>query len=350
MSKNKGASSAVALIIFGCIIAILVATTVIINILNKIPENDPTLSGNTGGNLNNGGYFCEDKGVVYFANPYDSGSLYSMNPDQTEIKKLTTGNCRYINAGGDYLYYAMSTPEGGTGLGFIIKTSGIYRCKKNGARVECLSEDNTLISSLVGNYVYYQASTGKGTGLKKVAIDGKEKASVVEDSFVLNPACSESGYIFFGGTTTNHYLYQLSTGSDSVSALWDGDVWNPVYDGGYFYYMDISDKYSICRYSPTGQSVEILTHDRADSFNVGYGFVYYVVSVGDNPGLYRMHTDGSNVELVASGYISDVNMTSTYTYYREYGTTTPIYCVPTTGINSPGYFQAAELAAQKENK
>ncbi|MCI8695906.1 MAG: DUF5050 domain-containing protein, partial [Lachnospiraceae bacterium] len=33
------------------------------------------LSGNTG-NLNNGGYFCEMDGRVYFANAYDNFALY----------------------------------------------------------------------------------------------------------------------------------------------------------------------------------------------------------------------------------------------------------------------------------
>lgn len=44
--------------------------------------------GNTAGNANNNGMFCEYNGTVYFSNPYDNGSLYSMKPDGTRIKKL----------------------------------------------------------------------------------------------------------------------------------------------------------------------------------------------------------------------------------------------------------------------
>ena len=61
--------------------------------------------GNTAGNVNNGGYFCEYDGVVYFSNPYDGGSLYSMSPDETNLKKLISAKVSNINAGGRYLFY-----------------------------------------------------------------------------------------------------------------------------------------------------------------------------------------------------------------------------------------------------
>ena len=51
----------------------------------KIPMNDAGTTGNTAGNLNNGGLFCESDGKVYFANAYDGGALYCMNPNETEI-------------------------------------------------------------------------------------------------------------------------------------------------------------------------------------------------------------------------------------------------------------------------
>ena len=250
MAQSSKANNIRIILIAVSIVAILMATTAIINILNKVPDNEPTVVGNTAGNLNNGGLFCESDGKVYFANSYDSGYLYSMNPDQTDLKKLYNCDCSNITAGGDYLYFCMETPEGGTGLGFVIKTAGIYRSTKSGKKIKCLTNENTLIMNLIGSDLYYQANTGTGVGLRKLHISGDNESQVVEDSFVLNPACAVDGSIYFGGTTDNHYLYSLNTANDSVTPLWDGDVWNPVYDGGYFYYMDIANKYRICRYSP----------------------------------------------------------------------------------------------------
>ena len=51
---------------------------------DRIPDNPPETVGNTAGNLNNSGYFCEYDGKVYFANVYDSDTLYSMDlPNRT---------------------------------------------------------------------------------------------------------------------------------------------------------------------------------------------------------------------------------------------------------------------------
>lgn len=341
MSSTSKSNNIKVLVMIVCILTFIVATTLIINKLNEVPDNDPTVVGNTAGNLNNGGYFCEDGDTVFFANPYDNGYLYSMNADQTKLKKLYNSSCSTINAGGDHLYFCMETPEGGTGLGFVIKTSGIYRSTKKGTKTKCLTNDNTLIMTLVGSNLYYQAPTGKGVGLKKISINGKDNSSVVEDSFVINPACAVKGSLFFAGTTNDHYLYSLNTANDSINTIWDGNIWNPVYEDGYFYYMDVSDKYSLCRFSPATQTIDILTHDRVDTFNVGYGYIYYSVSVGDNPGLYRMRLDGSNVEKVAGGVMKDINITSTYTYFRQFDSETPLYCVPTAGANYVSEFTAA---------
>lgn len=346
--SNSNTSKNIKVLVFAiALLAVIIGITVLLKVINRIPDNDPTLVGNTGGNLNNGGYFCESDGKVYFANMYDRGYLYSMNPDQTNIKRLYNSNCSNINAGGNHLYFCMETPEGGTGLGFVIKTAGIYRSTKNGKKIKCLTNENTLTMNLIGSTLYYQANTGTGVGLKKMSIKGTSKPEIVEDSFVLNPASAANGSIFFGGTEDNHYLYSLNTANDSISPLWNGNVWNPVYEDGYFYYMDISDKYSICRYSPMNQTVDILTHDRADNFNVGYGYVYYTVSASDEPGLYRCRVDGSGSEKIASGYICDVNITSTYTYFREFEHETPIYYVSTTGSSYPTEFVAALDAASK---
>ena len=321
------------LIVLGVLVILAVGASIITSILNRIPENDPFTVGNTAGNLNNGGYYCEDPetGKVFFANHYDNGYLYSMDADQTHFRKLYNSDCSNICIGGDQLYFCMETPKGGSGLGFVIKTSGIYRSKKNGSKVECLTSDDSLIMNLIGNTLYYQANTGRGVGLKKVSIFGNEDPVVIEDSFVINPATAIDGLIYYGGTSRDHYLYAFNTASETIQAIWDGDVWNPVWYDGYFYYMDVADDYKICRYSPSTQSVDILTHDRADSFNVGYGYVYYAVSVGDAPGLYRMRADGSDRTMVEIGYVCDVNMTSTYTYFRHFGNDVPVYCVPTAG-------------------
>ncbi len=68
------------ILIISITFVILAAIFVIMILGNRIPMNEDSAVGNTPGNLNNGGYFCEADGVVYFANAYDNYALYSMTP------------------------------------------------------------------------------------------------------------------------------------------------------------------------------------------------------------------------------------------------------------------------------
>ena len=74
------------ILIFSIAGVILLAILLMVILGGRIPMNDDATVGNTPGNLNNGGYFCEMDGRVYFANAYDNFALYSMNPEQPERK------------------------------------------------------------------------------------------------------------------------------------------------------------------------------------------------------------------------------------------------------------------------
>ena len=55
----------------GIVILLLVASSVYSVLSERIPSNDISVTGNTAGNLNNGGLFAESDGKVYFSNAYD---------------------------------------------------------------------------------------------------------------------------------------------------------------------------------------------------------------------------------------------------------------------------------------
>ena len=71
---------------------------------HQVKRNVGTVVGNTAGNLYNKGLFCELDGTVYFANAYDGYALYSMNSDETNLKKLKSSVSSYLNADDNYLY------------------------------------------------------------------------------------------------------------------------------------------------------------------------------------------------------------------------------------------------------
>lgn len=323
---------------------VLILLLILVIFSGHIPLNDENTVGNTAGNLNNGGFFCETDDRVYFANAYDNYTLYSMNPDETDLKKLSQNAVSSINAGGNYLYYAMTSSSEGSGLGYVRKTSGIYRSKLNGKNVVCLDRSHIVTMQLCGNYLYYEKyDNSDGVSLDKIKIDKKEKQSLAAER--INPNCFVNGRIYYQGTEEDHYLHVLDTATDISEVVWQGDIWNPIYENGYVYYMDVANNYRLCRYSMSDNIVEVLTNDRIDMFNVYGDYIYYQVSSEDAPALKRMLIDGSSQELVREGVYHNINITSQYVYFNSFNEDTPVYKTSTYGPVNVTTFDAAMQAA-----
>lgn len=327
-------------IFVGLLLIFLVCAGLFSYFSGRIPSNDISVTGNTAGNLNNGGGFAESEGVVYFSNAYDNGCMYSMNVDETNLKKLSTSSVSSINVGGNYLYYYMDSTGGGTGLGYVVRTYGVYRSKLDGEHTQCLDRQAAVTMQLVGDYVYYQRYNNTTyTQLYKVKTDKSENVLISED--IINPAACHNGIIYYNGTGRDHYLYALDTRTDTPYTVYQGDLWYPVYHNDYIYYMDVSSNYRICRYSLSAGTVEILTNDRVDFFNVGDQYIYYQKNSQTEPALMRMRLDGSNPEVVADGIYQNLQLTSSYAYFNVYGSPFPVYHTPVNGPVSVTEFTAA---------
>ncbi len=328
------------LLLAGLILIFLIASTIISSFMGKIPPNDISLTGNTAGNLNNGGMYAESDGKVYFSNAYDNGCLYSMNSDETELKKLSSLKVSSINVGGNFLYYYMDSSRTGTGLGYVIRTYGIYRSKLDGNDSTCLERNAAVTMQLAGDYLYYQRYTNKDfTKFYKIKTDKSENELVSER--IINPAACHEGIIYFNGTEKDHYLYALDTRTDTISTVFEGNLWYPAYHAGYIYYMDVSENYRLCRYSLSENTVEVLTHDRVDTFNVGNNYIYYQKNSVTEPALMRMRLDGSAPEIVAEGNYSNINLTSACAYFNAFGKDVPVYHTPVDGPVNVTAFTAA---------
>ena len=339
-------SQSIKVIIFVVILVLMLAVFAVINLIGKrVKLNDNAAIGNTAGNINNGGLFAEYDGRVFFSNPYDRGYLYSMNPDETDIKKVANSHVKNILAYGDYVYYYLDTADGGTGLGYVVRTFGLYRCNRNSKNAVCLDRTACTAMQLVGNYIYYQKYNNKDfTKTWKVKID-KTENELVSD-VIINPASADYGKIYFNGSEKDHYLYALDPNQDVIFTVYPGNLWYPEYSNGYIYYMDVADDYSICRYSLSGNTVEKLTNDRVDMFNVSDSYIYYSKNDPQNPCLMRMRIDGSEPEIVALGTYCDINTTSLYVYFRSFGTDAPMYRTPLNGPVNVQLFTAADEAAK----
>ncbi|MDE6740055.1 MAG: DUF5050 domain-containing protein [Lachnospiraceae bacterium] len=340
------------ILIISITVVIFIILVVCVVITSHVALNDEATVGNTAGNLNNNGYFCEHDGRVYFANAYDNYSLYSMNPDETDVKKLRGGSSSHICAGGKYLYYAVENQSGGSDLGSVRGAYGIYRCQLNGKNATGMDRCHVDTMQLCGNYLYYSKLDPKSSmSLEKIKIDKKDKATVSPDA-IINPASYVNGAIYYCGTGQGqeHYLYALNTANDTSSVVWQGNLWNPIYQNGYVYFMDIGNNYRLCRYSMNAGVVEVLTNERLDLFNVYGDYIYYQTNSKTEPALKRISIGGGAPEIVREGIYQNINITSEYVYFNAFGESTPVYKTSTYGPVNVNTFDAGMQAALQETK
>lgn len=310
---------------------------------NKVTVPAGTI-GTSAGNLNNYGLVCEKDGMVYFSNPYDEGCLYSMTNTQQNIKKVYNLSAKYINAGGGYIFFNGDAVTVGKGLGTVLSKPGMYMVKENGSKLKALTKDTSQSMLLLGNKVYYQHYT-KENGTTFAVVDLKTEKSTELLDFMINPASYSNGRIYYNGRYDNHHLYTFDPASNEVNLLWEGDIWNPICDGDYVYYMDIQSNYRLCRYSISNNVIEVISNDRVDCFNYYGGIIYYQKSSSKNPQLIRINADGTDKTVVADGVYNSINITSTYTYFKSFTNEYAMFYTPTFGTPSVYEFTEAAQAA-----
>ena len=347
MKKRNVQKGAIIIIVLIFIIACAIAAFIIREKSNKVEPNPLSAVGNTGGNLQNSGLFVssDSDGRIYFSNLFDRGYIYSMNSDETDIRLEVPVCSNKMLSAGDYLYYYMDSSGGGQGIGYVVKTHGMYRYKKGTDKIVCLSRDPILAMQLIGNEIFFlKSDEGSVTRTYKMATE-KSEPQKISDS-IIYPYTARDAVIYFSGNENDHFLYAFDTRSSSVYTAFQGDLCNPQYVGGYMYYMDFSGNYRICRYNTGTHNVEILTKDRVDMFNVSDSFIFYQKNDKENPCLMRMNLDGSNPSVVANGLFCDINVTDRYVYFRSYDDKTKLYHAPLSGGTASEFTAAREAVKE----
>jgi len=115
----------------------------------RFKYNSKTAVGNTAGNLNNKGRFCEYDGKIYFANPYDDGHLYVMNSDCSNARALNTDSVYYINVCGNYIYYVRNNLSSAKENSFTGQMFGVYRTDLDGQNADTITTTTKIATKNV---------------------------------------------------------------------------------------------------------------------------------------------------------------------------------------------------------
>lgn len=330
MRPNNKRLNIMALIILTVIVVLIASISIFYGHNKRIPLNPEDTIGSTAGNLNNMGYFCESDGVIYFANSYDNYHLYALDPATFSARLINDVPVSYINVAGDYLYYYYNDVGDAKFMGVAGNMRGVYRIKKNGKDSQiCLDRTTSGIVSLFGNKLYYQHyDNAEGMTLYSVSTDGKEKEQISKS--IINPSCIMNGDIYYPDTENMFYLNILDVDNGSSSYYLPERMYNPTPSGDFIYYMNVNDNYTLYRYDYYAHTTQKLTNERVDVFNVYGNNVFYQTN-SSTPYLARMMGDGSNPTIIAEGIYTDINCTSTYTFFRPFESEDTFYMIQTEG-------------------
>lgn len=290
------------------------------------------LHGNTTGNLNNNGLFCEYDGTIYFSNPSDQGCLYAMNPDCTDIRRLNTDCVQSINVDENHIYY-LRTKIAAPGVASILQghVHAVIRTDKKGAGSRVLYDSPAGVVNLCGNYVYYQHySNADAFSFYRVRIDGQENQCISKNGYF--PASVHDGNIYFVNVGDDHNIYRYSPSNGAIALYMEANAYMVDMQGNYMYYIDLSSGYRLVRINVSNLEKEYLTSSREGKcirYNV-YGDKIFYALEGSNSALYRMNADTSDRVLLYEGNITSINCTSKYTFFQLFGSDM-LMRVPTSG-------------------
>lgn len=289
--------------------------------------NDASTNGNTIGNLYGNGLFCESDGVVYFANPNDYSRIYSMNPDESDIKILANDSVYYINADSHYLYYSRNKNRDNSQMGFLnVNINSLCRMTKKNKKVIILDDADCNVCALAGNNILYLRNDEEApvTNMYSVKIDGEEKQLL--SKIPIDPRCVVGEKLYFAGVENDHNLHSMNIHTKDITYVSALNLWMPIIDKGDYYFIDLDNHHRVSKSSIGSSDKVVITTYPAQSYNISGSYLYYQSMKGNPDGLYKVDIYSGAEELLAEGQFNNINITSKYVYFADYFSGTTYHC------------------------
>ena len=313
--------------------------------LNRTFFNEDSEIGNTTGNIYNGGLFCEQDGKIYFSNDYDDGSLYVMNSDCTNIKKIESDKAVYINVDENYVYYvrANNTRENMTGSLLMFNNTGIYRVNHNGSNMKLISDAPGSYLTLSGNFLYFQHyDVSKGLFLYRNKIDATMERLLLEEA--VYPIAVFNNSLYYNGFTKDHNINALDLSSFTTSTVNEGGFAYPIFFGNYIYYLNYEDNYKLYRMNSDGSDPTLLVDDRCSTYNITNSgkYLFYQVDAGDDSRICRLDLETMESKDLMKGNFKQIHVTTNYVFFKDYENTNT-FILPADGSPDVSTFNPPQL-------
>ena len=252
-------------------------------------------------------------GRIYYANHFDDGTLYSMNTDGSDNRKLNDDWTPWFYVSGDRIYY-----ENGKG-------GNIYVMNTDGSGNKKLNEDNSLNINIFGDRIYY-LNWDDDSALYSMNTDGSDRKKLSSDELLYMNVVDNRIYYFCEKEGLKGIYSANTDGSDKIKLTDDIPYCITVADG-WIYYNNEKDSNKLYAIRTDGSDRHKLIDDYALSINVAGDQIYYIK--GDEWKFYRVNKDGSNRKLLSEDSADWICVFNNRIYYTMSGA--KIYSMDTDG-------------------
>jgi len=243
--------------------------------------------GTSPANAMNGGFLAVDAEWIYYHNSSLKGRLYGLKRGNSDSAKLTNEPIDHISILNGNVYFILNVFREETYLATIDKVSG---------EIIALNDDNAAVSlSVYDDRIYYISDTFNERYLKKY-IDRETSETIIQKpvgSYLFADDC-----LLYTTYEPNKYMYRANQDGTSESLLTPNEVLFFQYENNQIFYIE-KESYSLHKLDiASGVDTVILDTD-IGGFIVDKGWIYFP-NLDDNGFLYKVKTDGSNMEKMAS--------------------------------------------------
>ncbi len=338
-------------------VLIFLATATIIGIgvvllynTNRTYLNDDNEIGNTTGNIYNGGLFAEQDGKIFFSNDAADGSLYVMNSDLSNFKKVYSDKAAFINADENYVYYvrANNTRENLSNSVLMFYNTGVYRINHNGRDLTSYTSNPSAYLMLYGNNLYFQRyDVGTGLYLFRYKIDNTIERLLIKDAVI--PATVIGNSFIYNGYSEDHNINAMDLSSFTSRPKFEGNYYYPIYNGDYIYYLNLDEKYKIYRMNLDGSNPTLLVNERCSTYNITNDgkYLYYQVDNGKKNRICRLNLETLVSETLLKGDYKQIHITKNYVFFKDFDNANT-YIMKANGIVDISTFNPPNLDLENE--
>lgn len=271
------------------------------NVIRRTPSfsDDNYDTGNTMGNLQNGGLVAESEDYVYFiaiTKKKDITLQRRSKSDPSNIKKVADGSISNISVMSDAMY-------------FIDKDNHLSKIEFSGNNRDLVRkvaiETNYTYAVVVGDWIYY---TDSGFKLHKIRPDGSKVSSLSEGQFKKIQAVED---MIYGINGSGNIVYIDAEGENEKTTDLKAKEF-VIYDKDWIYYLDDEGIY---RAETENFAKEKISNAKASNINIYEDTIYYFDK--DAKKVFSMDLEGTNVKEVVEFNANAIFVTETSLFLRS---------------------------------